>query len=124
MDQLERESKKLGKIDLVPMGQPVPAKTVYSSEGYKRDATIVAYVKTQANGVCECCREPSPFVRDADGEPYLEVHHVKQLADGGSDTVSNAVGLCPTCHRELHHGREAETLKERLYVNVHRLEVE
>lgn len=34
--------------------------------------------------------------------PFLEVHHVKWLAKGGSDTVNNVVALCPNCHRKMH----------------------
>ena len=42
------------------------------------------------------------------GTPYLEVHHVKTLAEGGADTIDNAVALCPTCHRALHHAHDRE----------------
>ncbi|WP_342542729.1 HNH endonuclease signature motif containing protein [Paenisporosarcina sp. FSL H8-0542] len=36
--------------------------------------------------------------------PYLEVHHIKRLADNGEDSVENAIAVCPNCHRELHFG--------------------
>ncbi|MFM0350878.1 HNH endonuclease [Paraburkholderia sp. RL17-347-BIC-D] len=26
------------------------------------------------------------------------------LAQGGPDTVANAIALCPNCHRERHYG--------------------
>jgi 5-methylcytosine-specific restriction protein A len=35
----------------------------------------------------------------------LEVHHKIRLADGGFDTVENAIAVCPNCHRQCHHGR-------------------
>lgn len=38
--------------------------------------------------------------------PFLEVHHVVPLADGGVDELGNAAALCPMCHRELHFGRD------------------
>ena len=31
-----------------------------------------------------------------DGKGYLEVHHLKRLADGGSDTIENAVAFVQT----------------------------
>ncbi|MGC8519123.1 MAG: HNH endonuclease [Steroidobacteraceae bacterium] len=31
------------------------------------------------------------------------MHHVRRLADGGADTVNNAVAVCPNGHRGLHH---------------------
>jgi 5-methylcytosine-specific restriction protein A len=49
------------------------------------------------------------------------VHHVRTLADGGSDRPENAVALCPTCHRRLHHGADAAVLRSQLYLRVGRL---
>nr|WP_275041241.1 HNH endonuclease signature motif containing protein [Halomonas meridiana] len=46
----------------------------------------------------------APFNRKSDGSPYLEVHHRKPLAEGGDDTVANAIALCPNCHRAAHYG--------------------
>ncbi|WP_444959398.1 HNH endonuclease [Microbulbifer sp. ZKSA002] len=42
----------------------------------------------------------------AEGEPFLEVHHLRRLADNGSVTITNAVALCPNCHREFHYGKK------------------
>ena len=41
---------------------------------------------------------------DKNKEPFLEVHHVKSLSDGGEDTLDNVIALCPNCHREKHYG--------------------
>ena len=41
-------------------------------------------------------RKRSP--KNPNGKPYLEVHHIIQLAKGGPDTIKNAVALCPNCH--------------------------
>ena len=41
----------------------------------------------------------APFIKE-NGAPFLEIHHLKRLADGGSDTISNTVAICPNCHRE------------------------
>jgi 5-methylcytosine-specific restriction protein A len=57
-----------------------------------------------------------------DGLPYLELHYVQGLADGGADAVSNAVALCPNCHREIHHGANAHAVEAWLYDTVQRLE--
>jgi len=61
-------------------------------------------VLSRANGICENCDKPAPFIRRRDGTPYLEVHHIIQLSKGGNDTINNAVAICPNCHRELHFG--------------------
>ena len=81
-----------------------PQKTQVIATAYKRNPDVVADVLARANGICELCKQPAPFVRKKNGEPYLEVHHTIQLADGGEDTVENAVAACPNCHRREHFG--------------------
>ena len=76
---------------------------VYRTE-YRRNPDVVAEVRIRANGICEYCRKSAPFFRPSNGQPFLEVHHKKRLADGGEDTVENAIAVCPNCHRELHYG--------------------
>lgn len=68
---------------------------------YVRDRYVSEYVKRRANGICQLCAEPAPFV-DCNGKPFLETHHVIRLADGGADSISNTVALCPNCHRKMH----------------------
>ena len=55
------------------------------------------------------------------GSPYLEVHHVKTLAEGGPDTPNNTVAICPNCHSALHHSEDADELREKIYKQVKRL---
>lgn len=66
-----------------------------------RDPSVNEYVKKRANGICDLCEQKAPFLNKV-GEPYLECHHVKYLSNGGSDTIDNAVALCPNCHRRIH----------------------
>lgn len=75
-----------------------------TTDVYIRNPDVVAAVLIRANGVCEGCKKPAPFIRAKDNSPYLEVHHKIQLAKGGEDTVINAIALCPNCHRESHYG--------------------
>jgi 5-methylcytosine-specific restriction protein A len=83
----------------------VPRKMHVVTEVYVRNADVVVEVLHRAQGVCERCDQRAPFLRQSNGKPYLEVHHVEQLAHGGEDTVENAQALCPNCHRELHYGK-------------------
>lgn len=103
-----------------PEGTKNPAVVSVSITQYQRDPSVKAWILKQANGTCECCLRQAPF-QAADGTAFLEVHHVRQLADNGSDTISNAVALCPNCHREIHYGENARNLVERLYSHVSRL---
>jgi len=74
-------------------------------------------VLNKAEGVCENCRSKAPFIKET-GTPYLEVHHLRHLADGGSDTVSNTIAVCPNCHQEFHYGSNKFKLLNHIYSNV------
>jgi hypothetical protein len=74
------------------------------SRGFKRNSDVIVTVLNRANGFCEKCGNKAPFIRKKDNTPYLEVHHIKRLADGGEDSVDNTIAVCPNCHRELHYG--------------------
>lgn len=77
-----------------PIGNVTPKIIQTKISAYQRDAKVKAWVLKVANGICEGCGNVAPFY-GTDGIPYLEVHHIRQLADGGSDTITNAVALCP-----------------------------
>lgn len=81
---------------------------------------VKAWILQEAGGMCELCGQPGPFILPT-GETYLEVHHIKQLANGGPDSVENAVAVCPNCHRLLHWSVNAQDAKEKLYKQVTRL---
>lgn len=69
-----------------------------------RNPDVVAEVLDRAGGICAKCGREAPFLRSKGRTPYLEVHHMHRLVDGGADTVENAQALCPECHRFEHHG--------------------
>lgn len=103
-----------------PTGNVTPKTVQTKISTYQRDAKVKAWVLKEADGICEMCGHTAPFC-GTDGIPYLEVHHIKQLADGGSDTIMNAAALCPNCHREMHYGINNDSLISRLYQQVSRL---
>ncbi len=81
-----------------------PAAIQVETTMFQRNPDVVAEVLFRANGICEKCSKPAPFLRKKDDTPYLEVHHLTFLSSGGEDTVENAIALCPNCHREMHFG--------------------
>jgi hypothetical protein len=103
-----------------PRGRVVPTRSMSERAVFARDPLVKAWVLQQARDCCERCHQPSPFTLPS-GEPYLEVHHVQPLAEGGPDTVENAVALCPNCHRHLHLGDDAVTQTAAMYALVDRL---
>ncbi len=80
-----------------------PRRVEVFSYAFIRNPDVIAEVLERAQGICEACSAVAPFIRRSDGTPYLEVHHKTRLADGGEDTVQNAVALCPNCHRRQHY---------------------
>jgi predicted HNH restriction endonuclease len=93
-----------GRQQRLAVAQAMPEKRNVQVVEFIRNADVVAEVLARAAGHCQQCGTPAPFLRRSDGTPYLEVHHVVPLADGGEDTVKNAIALCPNCHRERHYG--------------------
>ena len=94
MSRISRLSKRSGKSNRI--------QTI--SYSFERDPDVVAEALFRANGTCERCRKPAPFIRKSNGAKYLEVHHIVPLSEDGLDTVHNVLALCPNCHREVHHG--------------------
>ncbi len=72
-----------------------------TSNSFIRSAEVVNETRKHANGMCQFCNQPAPFI-DKKGNPYLEVHHVIWLSRGGEDSTANTVALCPNCHTRMH----------------------
>lgn len=99
-DTSENRRNRLSKSDKQP-------KIIYELvQKFKRNPDVVAEVLFRAKGVCQKCGNSAPFNKKKDGHPYLEVHHKLPLAQGGDDSLENAIAMCPNCHREAHFGEQ------------------
>ena len=78
-----------------------PTRVTVLSTAYRRSMYVVEFVRRRSNGVCALCQRAAPF-SDSRGIPFLECHHIDWLRNGGSDSVDNAVAVCPNCHRKMH----------------------
>ncbi|WP_456297287.1 HNH endonuclease [Vibrio sp. AK197] len=111
-----RESSKKPNQEK-PKGDTKPRTSTTTTTSYARSPEVKAWVLNRANGMCECCNQKAPFETE-EYRPFLEVHHIVPLVDGGADTVENCAGICPNCHRMLHFGKgreaEASTLLKRI----------
>lgn len=103
-----------------PPGSQTTARSTATVTRYTRDPNVIAWVQDVAQGRCEACYEPAPFMRE-NGIPFLEVHHVRPLGEGGPDTVDNAVAACPNCHRRMHFGSDREKFRLGVITKVERL---
>ena len=122
------KEKKVSKISSMALKQMVesqpkskPSKRTTSSVITVRDEKIVKYSLLRANGVCELCDKNAPFLKK-DGSPFLEVHHIDFMSNGGHDGYENVSALCPNCHRKMHHALSLENdiakLKEKAKIKL------
>jgi 5-methylcytosine-specific restriction enzyme A len=118
-----RAALKRQRIDRPPQGKRRPARKIVSHTTFERDLDVVAWVLKNAEGKCERCHADAPFTT-TDGMPFLEVHHVRRLADDGPDIVENAIAVCPNCHRALHHALDRDHRRDLLYQSIPRLQRE
>lgn len=107
IDSLKKKAYEAAS--LASKGTPGTAKSIY----YARGEAVKRYVLARANGACECCGKPAPFLRES-GSPYLEPHHIRKVSDGGPDHPRWVAAVCPNCHREAHSGANASDLNEKL----------
>jgi hypothetical protein len=59
---------------------------------------VKAYVLHRDSHKCQLCGGRSK-------EPRLNVHHIVQRSQGGSDRPNNLITLCKKCHTKLHEGK-------------------
>lgn len=98
-----------------------PSKKTKSYTVSERSSIIRVYALARAGGTCECCGGAGPFLNQAD-QPYLEVHHLRRLTDGGPDSPGGVAAICPNCHREIHHGKLGAEKNVELYRLVQDIE--
>lgn len=103
-EKREKKAKKSTNKQIIERlknvdGKPGTRKTIVQHK--ERNADVVEYTKRRSKGMCDLCKNEAPF-KNKMQEPYLEVHHVITLAEGGPDQIYNTVALCPNCHRKMH----------------------
>lgn len=122
---LHQKAHKFAHIstDTPPPGIEHPQPVSGNKTSYARDPRVRAWILKIAEGICEGCGQLAPF-KLANGDHFLEVHHVRHLAEHGSDTHTNAVALCPNCHRRCHLSEDREAFTQSLYQKIGRLKSE
>ncbi|WP_230669148.1 HNH endonuclease [Methanosarcina barkeri] len=110
LDKKEQENiNKAFQLSIYELEKKIDAKTKKqtlkttsaASVRYDRDPDVSALALKKANGYCQLCGNLAPFLKK-DGTPFLEVHHIRWLSEGGVDDKTNTVALCPNCHRKMH----------------------
>jgi 5-methylcytosine-specific restriction enzyme A len=112
----------INDIDDPPPGTVEPESVSRQVQGYRRDEAVRRHVFARAKGQCEHCGK-TEFLT-VGGTPYLEAHHIINLAKQGPDTVRNVVALCSSHHREAHYGEAAVRLEQEFIEMLARIEPE
>jgi 5-methylcytosine-specific restriction endonuclease McrA len=99
---------------MVDMSPPQARREVWQRT---RSAIIAQYALRRSRGNCEGCKHPAPFMRRNE-QPYLEIHHIRALGDGGADHPLNVAAVCPNCHSHVTHGKDAEDYNALIAQNV------
>jgi 5-methylcytosine-specific restriction protein A len=86
-----------------------------------RQNAVKKYAHKRARGACELCRAEAPF-RNEKGAPYLECHHITELANEGADHPGHVIAVCPNCHRRAHHASDRANVKRRMKSRVATIE--
>jgi len=112
--------QELRKLALTGSNDSVIPKSIQSRVFY-RSVAVKRYALARAKGVCESCDQAAPFFTKQ-GEPYLEVHHLFRIADGGPDMPAGVAAICPTCHRRIHNGVDGPEFNSQLALAIQNLE--
>lgn len=86
-----------------------PSRRPGTTNAFLRDPHVRRRVRERAKGFCEYCSRIGFTM--ASGAAYIETHHIVSLAENGSDSDANIIGLCPNDHRRAHHAVDAEALR-------------
>ncbi|MCD7805600.1 MAG: HNH endonuclease [Oscillospiraceae bacterium] len=81
----------------------------HHSKRYGRGWQAVRRAYVQAHPLCERCLKQGRYVK------VEEVHHIKPLADGGTNDESNLMSLCRKCHAEIHAELGTRSHNETVY---------
>lgn len=83
----------------------IPNKKLRETPVWSRSKKIRDYALNRAGGVCEGCDQKAPFLTQTN-RPYLEVHHIRKISDGGPESPKWVAALCPNCHARSHYSKE------------------
>ena len=82
-----------------------------------RDSAIRSYAIERSLGICESCDTPAPFTT-RNGLPYLEVHHIISLSEGGADHPENVAAVCPNCHRRTEKSQDSKEFNNKIMIKI------
>ncbi len=89
---------ELASFDIHKITNPEVRGKGYQGGNQKEFYNVKAYVLHRDNYTCRHCKGKSK-------DKKLRVHHIKFRSKRGTNTPSNLITLCKTCHTDVHAGR-------------------
>lgn len=113
-----REAKPVCFVDQysVDEGTGDPHRRTVTSSAFVRDREVRDQALQRAAGSCEYCGKMG--FEMANGNIYLETHHIVPLSEGGKDIVANVAALCANHHRQAHHGKSRMQMRSELLKRI------
>lgn len=118
----EIKSKKIVDKDICEYEPKEPQQIfVKGVNTFARSLQVSRYALKKANHMCEIDNSHVSFIRRNDGLLYTEPHHLipmsmqEKFYPINIDIPENIVSLCSNCHNEIHYGKNANRLIEKLY---------
>lgn len=108
-DEISKEDTYYGDFSSTPK-EPVIRNGV---KHYPRNDKVREIALSDSNNKCAINGCKHALFISRSGKPYLEAHHIIPINAQGEfqnniDIPENVVCLCPSCHREIHNGKEAK----------------
>lgn len=87
---------------------------------YARNKQTAINALVYANFCCEYDNSHDSFVSKTTNNKYMEPHHLIPLSeyenfDVSLDVEANIISLCSNCHNQIHYGKNADDLIQKLY---------
>ena len=114
--------KKLTKADFNKFSKLIGADK--GSDSFKRDWSIVNYVRYTTPDVCVCCCDDYDIkdrthIEAKTGRYHFEIHHMISVGQNKElDDVDNLAKICPSCHASLGRGSADEKTQKELIIKI------
>lgn len=98
---------------IIELSQKPKKKVKYQGATYSRNTLVTELIKKLRNYSCQFC---GTKILKRDGTYYIESCHIIPNCQGGEESLTNILVLCPNCHKTFDHGlREEKWLNNKTY---------
>lgn len=107
---VEIDSEEINKDELykkiIGCEKSKSKKIKISRKTYKRHNYLMVLIKKYRGYKCQFCS--TRILKANYKKYYIEACHIKSKAEGGKDSISNILVLCPNCHKLFDYGKRSK----------------